>query len=311
MTLKQQLKQLFYRLPYVRTLYKEVAAYKKNAFFPAGHYYSAIADVDDIVSREKEIWKHITDKELAGIDLNPTRQLQLCTSWESLVAAWPYQRNATRQLRFNPDNTFFGHSDAFALYALITQYQPKHIIEVGSGHSTALMLDCNEYIASNTMHIHCIEPDPARLFSLIREADKNNLHIEQKRLQEIPVSYFTQLQKNDILFIDSTHVCKTGSDVNYLLFDILPALNDGVLIHFHDVFYPFEYPLEWVQMGRNWNEIYLLRAFLTAQTQYRILHFLHYLQVHHGSALQSLPTLQRDRGQSLWLVKESATTPTG
>src|SRR5690606_22964232 len=116
--------------------------------------------------------------------------------------------------------------------------------------------------------------------------------------------FFDRLEADDILFIDSTHVAKTGSDVNYILFEILPRLKSGVLIHFHDVFYPFEYPRDWVFAGRNWNEDYLLRAFLMYNPAFEIILFSHYLHKHHPDAFAAIPLCYNNRGGNLWIVKK-------
>ena len=78
----------------------------------------------------------------------------------------------------------------------------------------------------------------------------------------MPADELADLHAGDVLFVDSTHVAKIGSDVNHLVFDVFPRLPPGVLVHVHDIAYPFEYPQEWVEEGRAWNEAYLLRGFL-------------------------------------------------
>jgi hypothetical protein len=120
----------------------------------------------------------------------------------------------------------------------------------------------------------------------------------------VDASIFKALGQNDILFVDSTHVSKTGSDVNRILFEILPSLNRGVIIHFHDIFYPFEYPKEWVLdwAGFGWNEIYILRAFLTNNPNYTILLFNTFLEHFHKEwFLQHMPLCLRNTGGSLWI----------
>ena len=95
---------------------------------------------------------------------------------------------------------------------------------------------------------------------------EHRITVIKEKVQDVPVSQFARLEPNDILFVDSTHIMKAGSDVNYELFHILPALNDGVLIHFHDIHYPFAYPESWLyQLNFSWNEAYALRAFLMLQ----------------------------------------------
>jgi len=115
---------------------------------------------------------------------------------------------------------------------------------------------------------------------------------------------FDALSSNDILFIDSTHVSKTGSDVNRILFDILPRLSRGVFIHFHDVFYPFEYPKEWVYEGRAWNEDYILRAFLEYNDAFEIVLFGTWLAKFERDLLREMmPMTLENPGGSLWLRK--------
>ena len=132
------------------------------------------------------------------------------------------------------------------------------------------------------------------------DADK----IYDKKVQSVPLQKFKDLNENDILFIDSSHVSKTGSDVNFEIFNILTNLNSGVIIHFHDVFYPFEYPKEWVLAGRNWNENYLLRAFLSYNNSFEILHFSQFIHYHHKEAFQSMPLTYKNTGGNLWIRKK-------
>ncbi len=124
-----------------------------------------------------------------------------------------------------------------------------------------------------------------------------------RRHTQIEISFFEQLHENDILFIDSTHVAKTGSDVNYLIFEILPSLNKGVLIHFHDVFYPFEYPKEWVLSGRSWNEDYMLRSFLIYNDNFKIVLFPHFIHQQYGEYLANMPNCYKNSGGSFWIQK--------
>ena len=123
-------------------------------------------------------------------------------------------------------------------------------------------------------------------------------------MQSVALENFKKLKANDILFIDSSHVSKTGSDVNYELFEILPNLASGVLIHIHDMFFPFEYPKEWVYEGRNWNELYMLRAFLNYNQDFDILLFSHYMHEKHEKAFENMPLTYENTGWNLWLQKK-------
>ena len=125
------------------------------------------------------------------------------------------------------------------------------------------MLDAVDHFGLSDFTITSINPDAARLRSRLLEEDRSRVDIIEGPVQDVPVSTFSKLNENDILFIDSTHVLKTASDVHYELFSILPSLNKGVLVHFHDIQYPFEYPRQWLfEDNLSWNEIYALRAFL-------------------------------------------------
>ncbi len=115
-----------------------------------------------------------------------------------------------------------------------------------------------------------IEPYPAVLKSVMRPGDLERHRLLEQRLQDCPLALFEELEPNDILFIDSTHVSKLGSDVNFLFFEILPRIRRGVFVHIHDIFHPFEYPMAWYEEGRAWNEAYMLRAFLEFNTAWRI-----------------------------------------
>jgi hypothetical protein len=126
-------------------------------------------------------------------------------------------------------------------------------------------------------------------------------------VQKMPVTLFSELQANDILFIDSSHVAKLGSDVNYLIFQVLPRLQPGVLVHIHDIMWPFEYSREWVMEGRAWNEVYLMRAFLQYNRAFDILLFNSFLGHRYRDLLGGLmPTFLANSGGSLWLLKTEA-----
>jgi len=126
-----------------------------------------------------------------------------------------------------------------------------------------------------------------------------------RRLQDVELREFGALGPNDILFVDSTHVGKIDSDVNRIFFEILPSLAAGVHVHFHDVFFPFEYPKEWVQQGRAWNEIYMLRAFLQYNSAFRVVLMNTFLeQFHEEFFRRRMPLCLRNRGGSIWIRKD-------
>ena len=266
--------------------------------WPAGHFYSPIPALDEIRAREAEIFA--VPRELPGIDLNEAGQLALLSALAPHYAASPYA-GGTGAPRYTAENPNFAPGEAAALFAMIRHLGPRRIVEVGSGYSSAVILDALDTVpgpAECTM----IEPYPDLLRSVMRPGDERRVTIHAKRLQDADAGIFTPLAAGDILFIDSTHVSKTDSDVTHLLSRILPSLASGVVVHFHDIFHPFEYPREWVYQGRAWNEAYALRAFLQYNSAFRIELFTSWLWHFHREALaRALPPAAELHASSLWI----------
>jgi hypothetical protein len=188
---------------------------------------------------------------------------------------------------------------------MIRHVKPKKIIEVGSGYSSAAALDTDELFFDNAIKCTFIEPYPELLLSLMKEGDKDRATIISSKLQSVSLNVFSELSAGDILFIDSTHVSKTNSDVNYVFFELLPSLAEGVYIHIHDIMFPFEYPKEWVYEGRAWNEAYLLRAFLQYNSTFEIVFFYNFLQYFHRERFaDAMPLILKNPGGSIWLRKK-------
>ncbi len=297
------LKDVLNKLPYIRGLYAREQQYRQNSCFPPGHYYSPIVSVPEAEKQQDRIWKDLQAKELPGIDLQSEHQLKLLAELLPLTAGVPFSAEAGSEFRYYFENEMYSYTDGIVLYALLRYLKPARVIEVGSGFSSALMLDVNQLHFNNGMELHFIEPNPERLYANISERDKDSTGILESKVQDIPPEYFDKLQAGDLLFIDSTHVAKTGSDVNYIFFEILPRLRKGVWIHFHDIFYPFEYPKGWVFGGRNWNENYLLRAFLSNNNDFVIRLFPHYLHLHHPEAFREMPLTYKNKGGNIWIEK--------
>lgn len=300
--MKNKIKSIINKLPYVRGLNDQISRFNRNSCYPPGHYYSPIISVDDVQKRADDIWKGASVNKIEGIDLNVEEQLTLVKSFESYYSEIPFTEYKEQNLRYYFNNDQYRHTDAIILYSVIRHFKPKRIIEVGSGFSTAVILDTKQLFLNN-LELTCIEPYPERLFSLMSEEDRKKCKVFIEKLQNIDLVQFEKLEKDDILFIDSSHISKTGSDVNFVLFDILPRLQSGVLIHFHDIFYPFEYPKSWVLGGRNWNEDYLLRAFLLYNTSFKVKLFVDFLHMHYKNAFSEMPLCYKDAGGSLWIQK--------
>lgn len=299
--MKRLLYKVVKRIPLIKYLFEDYFRFKRNSCFPAGHFYSPIVLIDEVRLDENIIWQHENENTLAGIELNTKDQLDLVDSFSTYYPEMPFKDNPTEGWRFYFSNNYFGHSDAIILYSLIRHVKPERIIEIGSGFSSALMLDMSDHFSK--LSLTFIEPFPDRLNSLLRDEDFVKVNIIKEKIQHVDLNVVDELKSNDILFVDSSHISKTGSDLNHILFEILPRLKSGVWIHFHDIFYPFEYPRSWVYKGRNWNEAYLLRAFLSANREYKIEFFTSFLLKHFPSRLEGMPAMFHNPGASLWIRK--------
>jgi len=302
--MKKTIKNFLNQLPYIKGLYQDKVKYTSNSCYPPGHYYSPICDIAEIKEKESAIWHSINVDGIKGIDLNVNEQIRLVEKeFVKFYKELPFEGVRMNGLRYGFENEMYSYTDGIFLYSMMRHFKPTRIIAVASGHSSALMLDVNQIFFENKIELTFIEPYPERLYNTIREEDKRTTNIIVKNVQEVKTSLFETLEKGDILFIDSTHVSKCGSDVNFLLFDVLPILQKGVLIHFHDIFYPFEYPKGWVYQGRNWNENYILRAFLMHNKEYTIKLFSHYLHKHHTTIFKQMPLTYHNFGGCIWLEK--------
>lgn len=276
---------------------------KLNMSVPPGHYYSPIPCIEDVKLKEDEIFNNVPS-EIPGVDLNVKRQLYLLDQFVEYYKELPFDADKKDNLRYFFENPSYSYSDAIFLYCIIRYTRPKRIIEVGSGYSSCVTLDTNELFFDNSISCSFIEPYPQLFLSLIKAADKSRNEIIEEKLQDIDLSKFSELSAGDILFIDSTHVSKINSDVNYVFSKILPNINKGVYIHFHDIFYPFEYPKEWIFAGMAWNETYLLRSFLQYNDSFKIQFFNTYLEhFHRDEFVNNMPLCLKNPGGSIWIKK--------
>jgi hypothetical protein len=238
-----------------------------------------VPDVDDLEQRQEEIWR---PKTLAGIDLNEAEQKDFLGYLLNNEPGFniPHLKQ-TGKLYFG-DMFSYPYADAIVLHAMMAKFRPAAAIEVGSGSSSVCMIDASEQHGIGT-RFTLIEPEPhVCLDKVLNKEDhgKHGVTLLQKKVQQVPPSEFKKLQSNDILFIDSSHVSKAGSDVNYLMTEILPILNKGVLVHFHDIYYPFEYTREYLlEMKLMWNEVHNVHNFLLFNSGYKILFFSDYLRI--------------------------------
>lgn len=271
----------------------------------AGHFYSPYPDTAFVERHKARIFDRQV-KSIPGIDLRADDQLALIDRFAGTYGEMPFRDEPSCALRYHFRNPQFSYADAIILYSMLRHFRPRRVIEVGSGFSSAAMLDTNELFFAGKIAFTFVEPYPKRLFSIMRGEDRERNEIVVDMVQNLPLDRFEDLAAGDILFVDSSHVAKTGSDVVHLFGNVLPRLAKGVLVHFHDVFWPFEYPEEWIHEGRAWNESYLLKAFLQYNSAFRIVLFNSYLGLHHRAMVERhLPLFLRNTGGSLWIERTS------
>jgi hypothetical protein len=267
-----------------------------------GHFYSPIPDLNAIAHGRDRIFDAPVTS-LAGIDLNTRRQLRFLKRLGRAHEPGFFHDQKRPDRRFFYDNDNYRHGEALVLMGFLRSLQARRIVEVGSGYSTCAVLDIRDAFLPD-LKVTSIEPHPQLLDSLLRDGDRSTMELVAEPVQTVGLAPFMRLQRNDILLIDSTHVVKTDSDVTHHLFRILPALARGVYVHFHDIYFPFEYPENWVMEGRAWNEIYALRAFLQYNRAFEIVHFASYLsQMHRDRVEAHMPASLRSPCSSLWLRK--------
>ena len=310
----------------------------RKPFAPPGHFYSPIPSIKEIQEDEGRIFG-FKPENVPGVDLNEENQLKLLDELQRFYKELPYKQDRAAytelmvlrelherakseterkiiqeegrrllgrknqgNLRYYFENPNFGYADGVFLHCMIRYLKPKRIIEIGSGYSSCNMLDTNELFFDGAIECTFIDPHSQMLRALLREDDNEHIRILEKRIQDVDIREFRALGNHDILFIDSSHVSKVGSDVNYVFFEVFPHLSKGVYIHFHDIFFPFEYPKEWVYEGRAWNESYLLRAFLQYNALFEIVLFTTFLTGFHGDRIErKMPLCMIDKGSSIWL----------
>ena len=283
----------------------------ENTSFPPGHFYSPIVDVKD-----PHVAKAVRESPLAlspaEVDVDLPRMRETMRLLASHHGKFPFSRHpraaiSAQPLRFHWDNEYFGAHDASVLFSMLLAFRPKRVVEVGCGYSSCLLLDTNEMFLDGGVSLTLIDPSLDDAIALFGPKGAPGARLYPQKLQDVPLEIFAELEANDILFIDSSHVSKTGSDVNYYLFRILPLLKPGVLIHVHDIHWPFEYPeIQVFEEKQSWNEAYILHAFLQYNAAFEILYWNNFVFCNLLEELRSLmPVCVENGGGSFWLRRKS------
>ncbi len=264
------------------------------------HFYQPIPDTQSL---PETLWER--PSELVGIDMNDVMQLDLLRNHFPRFRE-QYQHFPTEptgeQNRFYLGNHLFDGTDALAAYCMVRHFQPRFIIEVGSGFSSLVL---GAAAAENdSAGIISIEPFPREF---LRKGFPGLRSLIEKKVQDIDLNFFSQLESGDILFIDSSHTVKIGGDVNYLFLEVLPRLKPGVIVHVHDIFLPFDYRRDWVlDEFRFWTEQYLLQAFMMFNSEFEVLIANSYLNHYHQEDLKAaFPDLPSWEGGSFWIRRKA------
>jgi predicted O-methyltransferase YrrM len=269
------------------------------------HYYEPLPNFAELT--QEDIFKRRYSK---AVEWNLDAQLEWVkrlTTYSSEIQQ--INNNENSNFKFDFFNNFYLEVDAAVYYALIREIKPTKIIEIGCGYSTQI---AGLAIAMNQQEgkvgkILCIEPYPEP------QLTEANLEIQliTEKVETIELKVFEQLEPGDILFIDSTHTVKFGSDVCREILEILPTIASGVWVHFHDIFFPYDYPPKWlIEERRAWNEQYMLEAFLAYNHRFEVVLANHWLSVDYPQEVAKLwPGVLQwknpyHRCGSLWLRKK-------
>jgi predicted O-methyltransferase YrrM len=271
---------------------------------PVGHYYSPVVDprAIDIAKLDRPLSP--AELEILGLSLSKMQRF-----WQEnlhIISSSTFPRSATPGRRYYLENPVFSYADALMLRTMLLVYKPRRVIEIGGGFSSAVMLDTADECGLQT-RFTIVDPYPDTLRTLLLPRDTGNVEIIEKPVQDADLGLFSAIEENDILFIDSTHVLKTQSDVCREFFEILPILRKGVLIHLHDIFYPFEYPRSWIFDARySWNELYGLRLFLMYNKRFETIFFNNMFgRLEEKLVRETCPLYLENIGGSFWMRKRA------
>ena len=247
-------------------------------------FYSAIPDVAALPPGTFE-----RRSPLAGVRLDLDAQL-----------AWAREHLAEPMREYTPPEApTYGPVDSVVLYGMLRALRPARVVELGSGastHVTAAALRAN-----GEGELEVFDPYPA-------DGVDGIARLHRTLAQDVAPATFEALRSGDVLFVDTTHTVKIGSDVNHIVLDILPRLAPGVVVHFHDIFLPYEYPRRWLEdFGLYWAEQYLLQAFLACNADFEVLLAVTALARDRSEAFAELlpATVTRRAGAAFWLRRTS------
>jgi hypothetical protein len=243
---------------------------------PKGRYDVVISDfyspVPNLELLPDDIWER--RRELAGIDLGIEAAIAMV---EDELAPFVRELEVPTSGPLPPGEFYLNNGnyealDAELLYAIVRAKRPRRVVELGSGYTTLLIGQAARRNGEDGVETEHLAYDPYPRAQIFGEEPPPPTRFEPLPATEVPLEHFRQLEAGDVLFVDTTHTVKLGSDVNHIILDVLPTLAPGVIVHFHDIFMPWEYPRVWFEeMSYFWAEQYLLEAFLSFNDSFRVL----------------------------------------
>lgn len=263
--------------------------------FPGGAFYSPVVNAAEVLAEPERsrIWP-ASRRDPIGIDVRAEHQLALLKE----LSAFPFDYDRTGgEGTYDASNDQFPPQDACLLYAMVRHLEPRRMVEVGCGWSTTVTASAIRDGGLATQ-LTCIEPYPRSFLRSMGDV----LTLREEKVEHAPMALFEELEAGDVLFIDSSHVVKTGSDVVHQFLEVLPSLADGVVVHVHDIFLPQDYPQGWVRAGFNWNEQYLLHAYLLGNERAHVLAMNQWLALRHPDAVREAFGDLALHGSSFWFV---------
>lgn len=239
--------------------------------------------IPDTAALPPSTWQ--TASALPGIDMDEAGQVRLMETvfakYTKDFEAFPL-RKTSDDLEFTFENDQISGADPFIIHALMRELKPERVVEVGAGYST--LVTAKALRENGRGSLRCIDPYPR---PFLHRAVEGLGELLQQTAQETDMAVFQELRANDVLFIDSTHVCRIGGDVNRLFLEVLPRLAPGVWVHIHDIFLPHDYPEPWIRdMHFFWSEQYLLQAFLVGNQLFRVRFAVGYMGRRHPEAMR-------------------------
>lgn len=265
--------------------------------------------IDTLTSESRE-YLRLANLEQAGYFSKPVFPIPTCFKSSTPVKIFyelsKYQKRfedfvdpAKNDTNFSFSNGYFSSPDAEVLYTFIRLFEPRIIVEIGSGNSTKIM---RQAILDAHLHTRLISIDPEPRINVDKLVDEMYPQAVENFNN---IELFYSLVENDILFIDSSHEIKAGNDILFLYFSVLPKLSKGVLVHIHDIFLPYEYPKEWlINLHPGINEQYLVQAILMFSDLFEVLWPGHFMQRTQQDFASYFPHMDGRLAQSLWLRKK-------